>query len=74
MATPKNQSVLKAFAMLKAFRSPDEWLTSCEFEPPGQTARGIGLPPNSDIGGNRRGRAGLSRPLPAWHAAGLAFP
>lgn len=30
MATPKNQSVLKAFAVLKAFHSPDEWLTSCE--------------------------------------------
>jgi DNA-binding IclR family transcriptional regulator len=30
MATPKNQSVLKAFAMLKAFHSPNEWLTSCE--------------------------------------------
>lgn len=30
MATPKNQSVLKAFNMLRSFRSPDEWLTSCE--------------------------------------------
>lgn len=30
MATPKNQSVLKAFSMLKAFHRPDEWLTSCE--------------------------------------------
>ncbi|HVW73813.1 MAG TPA: IclR family transcriptional regulator [Rhizomicrobium sp.] len=30
MATPKNQSVLKAFTMLKAFHRPDEWLTSCE--------------------------------------------
>ena len=30
MATPKNQSVLKAFSMLKAFHRPDEWLTSSE--------------------------------------------
>ena len=30
MATPKNQSVLKAFRMLKGFHGPDEWLTSCE--------------------------------------------
>jgi DNA-binding IclR family transcriptional regulator len=30
VATPKNQSVLKAFAMLKSFHSPNEWLTSCE--------------------------------------------
>lgn len=30
MATPKNQSVIKAFAMLKSFRSSDEWLTSSE--------------------------------------------
>ena len=30
MATPKNQSVLKAFRRLKGFHGPDEWLTSCE--------------------------------------------
>jgi DNA-binding IclR family transcriptional regulator len=30
MATPKIQSVLKAFAVLKSFHSPDEWLTSSE--------------------------------------------
>lgn len=30
MATPKNQSVLKAFRMLQGFHGPDEWLTSCE--------------------------------------------
>jgi len=30
MSTPKNQSVLKAFAVLKCFHSQDEWLTSCE--------------------------------------------
>lgn len=30
MATPKNKSVMKAFSMLRAFRAPDEWLTSAE--------------------------------------------
>ena len=30
VATPRNQSVFKAFAMLKAFRDPEEWLTSSE--------------------------------------------
>ena len=30
MATPKNQSVLKAFAVLRSFRNRDEWLTSSE--------------------------------------------
>lgn len=30
MATPKNQSVLKAFTLLRAFRQQDEWLTSSE--------------------------------------------
>lgn len=30
MATPKNHSVMKAFAILKAFQDPEEWVTSCE--------------------------------------------
>jgi len=30
VATPKNHSVMKAFALLKAFRDPEEWVTSCE--------------------------------------------
>lgn len=30
MATPKNYSVMKAFSILKAFRDPEEWVTSCE--------------------------------------------
>ena len=38
MATPKNQSVLKAFTMLKSFRHPDEWVTSSEL------SRRAGLP------------------------------
>lgn len=38
MATPKNKSVQKAFTMLRAFRKPDEWLTSAEL------SRRSGLP------------------------------
>lgn len=30
MATPRNHSVFKAFAVLKSFATPDEWLTSSE--------------------------------------------
>ncbi len=30
VATPKNRSVMKAFAILKAFHDPEEWVTSCE--------------------------------------------
>ena len=30
MATPRNQSVLKAFAMFKCFDSADQWLTNSE--------------------------------------------
>jgi len=30
VATPKNHSVMKAFAILKAFHDPEEWVTSCE--------------------------------------------
>src|SRR5580704_2050255 len=65
MATPKNQSVLKAFAMLKAFHSPDEWLTSSEL------SRRANLPPASgyrlvqtlmEIGAVVRGVSGRYRP------------
>jgi DNA-binding IclR family transcriptional regulator len=30
MATPKNQSVQKAFALLRSFRGPDEWVSNAE--------------------------------------------
>ena len=30
MATPKNQSVQKAFALLRSFRGPEEWVTNAE--------------------------------------------
>src|SRR6185503_14507573 len=65
MATPKNQSVLKAFTMLKSFRHPDEWVTSSEL------SRRSGLPEASgyrliqtleEIGAVLRGEHGRYRP------------
>jgi len=65
MATPRNQSVLKAFTMLKSFRHPDEWVTSSEL------SRRAGLPEASgyrliqtleEIGAVVRGERGRYRP------------
>ena len=67
MATPKNYSVMKAFAILKGFRAPDEWLTSCEL------SRRANLPEASgyrliqtleEIGAVVRGPRGRYRPGP----------
>ena len=65
MATPKNQSVVKAFSMLKSFHTPDEWLTSSE------VSRRANLPEASgyrliqtleEIGAVVRGPRGRYRP------------
>ena len=65
MATPRNQSVFKAFAMLKSFNKPDEWLTSSEL------SRRANLPEASgyrmiqtleEIGAVVRGPRGRYRP------------
>src|SRR5882762_10973076 len=65
MATPKNQSVLKAFAMLKSFDSADQWLTNSEL------SRRANLPEASgyrliqtleEIGAVVRGPRGRYRP------------
>jgi len=65
VATPKNYSVMKAFALLKAFHDPDEWLTSCEL------SRRANLPEASgyrliqtleEIGAVVRGPRGRYRP------------
>ena len=65
MATPKNHSVMKAFALLKAFRDPEEWVTSCEL------SRRANLPEASgyrliqtleEIGAVARGPRGRYRP------------
>jgi len=65
MSTPKNQSVMKAFAMLGAFKRPDEWLSSAEI------SRRASIPESSgyrmmetltDIGAVVRGSRGNYRP------------
>ncbi len=65
MATPKNYSVMKAFALLKAFHGPEEWLTSSEL------SRRANLPEASgyrliqtleEIGAIVRGPRGRYRP------------
>jgi IclR family acetate operon transcriptional repressor len=65
MATPRNQSVLKAFAMLKSFDSADQWLTNSEL------SRRANLPEASgyrliqtlqEIGAVVRGPRGRYRP------------
>ena len=65
MTTPRNQSVFKAFAMLKSFRRPDEWVTSSEL------SRRANLPEASgyrliqtleEIGAVVRGPRGKYRP------------
>lgn len=65
MATPLNRSVFKAFAMLKSFRRPDEWVTSSEL------SRRANLPEASgyrlvqtleEIGAVVRGPRGKYRP------------
>ena len=65
MATPKNQSVMKAFRMLRSFRQPHECLTSAEL------SRRAGLPEASgyrliqtleEIGAVVRGPKGRYRP------------
>jgi IclR family transcriptional regulator, acetate operon repressor len=65
VATPKNQSVIKAFKLLSAFRRPDEWLTSVEL------SRRVNLPAASgyrliqtleELGAIVRGPRGRYRP------------
>jgi IclR family acetate operon transcriptional repressor len=65
MSTPRNQSVIKAFRMLKSFSRPDEWLTSSEL------SRRAGLPEASgyrliqtleELGAVVRGPRGRYRP------------
>jgi IclR family acetate operon transcriptional repressor len=65
MSTPRNQSVIKAFRMLKSFARPDEWLTSSEL------SRRAGLPEASgyrliqtleELGAVVRGPRGRYRP------------
>src|ERR1700722_20715914 len=65
MTTPRNRSVFKAFAMLKSFKSSEEWVTSSEL------SRRANLPEASgyrliqtleEIGAVVRGPRGRYRP------------
>jgi DNA-binding IclR family transcriptional regulator len=65
VATPRNYSVIKAFAILKAFRDSEGWLSS------GELSRRANLPHASgyrliqtmvDIGAITRGKRGQYRP------------
>ena len=65
MATPKNQSVFKAFAMLKAFRDPSEWLTSSELSRRSNLPEASGyrlIQTLEEIGAVVRGPRGRYRP------------
>jgi DNA-binding IclR family transcriptional regulator len=65
MATPKNQSVFKAFAMLKSFRDPEEWLTSSELSRRSNLPEASGyrlIQTLEEIGAVVRGPRGRYRP------------
>jgi DNA-binding IclR family transcriptional regulator len=64
VATPKNHSVMKAFAILKAFRDPEEWVTSCELSRRAQLPEASGyrlIQTLEDIGAVVRGPRGRYR-------------
>lgn len=65
MATPRNQSVFKAFAMLKSFNNPDEWLTSSELSRRAKLPEASGyrlIQTLEEIGAVVRGPRGRYRP------------
>ena len=65
MATPRNQSVFKAFALLKAFRNPEEWLTSSELSRRSNLPEASGyrlIQTLEDLGAVVRGPRGRYRP------------
>src|SRR6201996_9071959 len=65
VATPKNHSVMKAFAILKAFHDPEEWVTSCELSRRANLPQASGyrlIQTMEDIGAITRGKRGQYRP------------
>lgn len=65
MSTPRNQSVIKAFAMLKAFAHPDEWLTSSELSRRAKLPEASGyrlIQTLEELGAVTRGPRGKYRP------------
>src|ERR1700754_1564786 len=65
MTTPRNRSVFKAFAMLKAFGSAQEWLTSSELSRRAKLPEASGyrlIQTLEEIGAVVRGERGRYRP------------
>ena len=65
MATPKNESVRKAFKLLRAFRDADEWLTSAELSRRARLPQASGyrlIQTLEEIGAVIRGPRGRYRP------------
>ncbi|WP_129791480.1 IclR family transcriptional regulator [Sphingosinicella sp. CPCC 101087] len=65
MATPKNESVRKAFKLLRAFRDADEWLTSAELSRRARLPQASGyrlIQTLEEIGAVLRGPRGRYRP------------
>jgi DNA-binding IclR family transcriptional regulator len=65
MATPRNQSVIKAFAMLKSFNHAEEWVTSSELSRRARLPEASGyrlVQTLEDLGAITRGARGRYRP------------
>jgi len=65
MATPRNHSVFKAFAVLKSFSTPEEWLTSSELSRRARLPEASGyrlLQTLEELGAVTRGPKGRYRP------------
>ncbi|MGI4876971.1 MAG: IclR family transcriptional regulator [Janthinobacterium lividum] len=65
MATPRNQSVIKAFTMLKSFHHSDEWVTSSELSRRAKLPEASGyrlVQTLEDLGAITRGARGRYRP------------
>jgi IclR family acetate operon transcriptional repressor len=65
MSTPRNQSVIKAFAMLKSFAHQDEWLTSSELSRRADIPKASGyrlIQTLEELGAVTRGSKGRYRP------------
>jgi DNA-binding IclR family transcriptional regulator len=65
LPTPRNQSVFRAFAILKSFRNPEEWLTSSELSRRSNLPEASGyrlVQTLAEIGAVVRGPQGRYRP------------
>lgn len=65
MPTPRNQSVFKAFSILRSFHQPDDWLTCCELSRRAKLPEASGyrlIQTLEEIGAVVRGPRGRYRP------------